>query len=271
MLDVLPGPANDALELDSGLLLPLVEDCVLEIDVDAGRVLVAPGFSGRRVTSHESCGSTSSPSSRTRSRGSGNVVRWLPSSAPSSTCGSSTTGTPRRSPRGRWTTSRTAAARGWCSASTSSLRRSTPSTAALPDHRVVALSPEGRQLDQELVEELAAEQRADAALGALRGLRRAHPRPPLHRRRLDRALRPLGRRAAGARASSTPSPGGSRARSAEGSGELESFSVALDGGLEYPHYTRPAEFRGWSVPEVLLSGDHGRIDAWRRERVRSAT
>jgi ribosomal 30S subunit maturation factor RimM len=46
VLDVLPGPANDALELDGGLLLPLVEDCVLEIDVEAGRVLVAPGFRG---------------------------------------------------------------------------------------------------------------------------------------------------------------------------------------------------------------------------------
>ncbi len=44
--DVLPGPANDALELEDGLLLPLVEDCVLEIDVEAGRVLVAPGFRG---------------------------------------------------------------------------------------------------------------------------------------------------------------------------------------------------------------------------------
>jgi tRNA (guanine37-N1)-methyltransferase len=54
---------------------------------------------------------------------------------------------------------------------------------------------------------------------------------------------------------------------AEGSGELESFSAELDGGLEYPHYTRPAEFRGWAVPEVLLSGDHGRIEAWRREMV----
>ena len=39
-----------------------------------------------------------------------------------------------------------------------------------------------------------------------------------------------------------------------GSGEHESFSAELDGGLEYPHYTRPAEFRGWAVPEVLLSG-----------------
>jgi tRNA (guanine37-N1)-methyltransferase len=54
---------------------------------------------------------------------------------------------------------------------------------------------------------------------------------------------------------------------AEGSGELESFSAEFDGGLEYPHYTRPAEFRGWGVPEVLLSGDHGRIEAWRREMV----
>lgn len=39
-----------------------------------------------------------------------------------------------------------------------------------------------------------------------------------------------------------------------------------DGLLEEPVYTRPAEFRGWEVPEVLLSGDHGRIEAWRREQ-----
>ena len=54
---------------------------------------------------------------------------------------------------------------------------------------------------------------------------------------------------------------------AEGSGEIESFSAELGGGLEYPHYTRPAEFRGWSVPDVLLSGDHARIETWRREHV----
>jgi tRNA (guanine37-N1)-methyltransferase len=41
----------------------------------------------------------------------------------------------------------------------------------------------------------------------------------------------------------------------------ESFS---DGLLEYPQYTRPAEFRGWGVPEVLLSGDHGAVERWRR-------
>jgi len=48
-----------------------------------------------------------------------------------------------------------------------------------------------------------------------------------------------------------------------GSAEEETFSAGL---LEYPHFTRPPEFRGLKVPEVLLSGDHGRIARWRRER-----
>jgi tRNA (guanine37-N1)-methyltransferase len=43
----------------------------------------------------------------------------------------------------------------------------------------------------------------------------------------------------------------------------ESFSDALGGAPEYPHYTRPAEYRGWRVPEVLLSGHHARIREWR--------
>jgi tRNA (guanine37-N1)-methyltransferase len=49
---------------------------------------------------------------------------------------------------------------------------------------------------------------------------------------------------------------------------VESFSPELEGGLEYPHYTRPEEFRGWRVPDVLLSGHHGEIDRWRRQRSR---
>jgi tRNA (guanine37-N1)-methyltransferase len=47
----------------------------------------------------------------------------------------------------------------------------------------------------------------------------------------------------------------------------ESHSTELGGGTEYPQYTRPAEFRGWSVPEVLLSGDHGAVDRWRAAQV----
>jgi len=48
----------------------------------------------------------------------------------------------------------------------------------------------------------------------------------------------------------------------------ESFSHGL---LEYPHYTRPAEFRGWKVPDILLSGNHAAIEAWRREQARIRT
>jgi tRNA (guanine37-N1)-methyltransferase len=48
----------------------------------------------------------------------------------------------------------------------------------------------------------------------------------------------------------------------------ESFSAELDGGLEYPHYTRPEEFRGWRVPDVLLSGHHAEIERWRQQRSR---
>ncbi len=50
--------------------------------------------------------------------------------------------------------------------------------------------------------------------------------------------------------------------------EDDSFS---DGLLEYPHYTRPAEYRGWDVPAVLTSGDHGRVARWRRAKALART
>ena len=52
----------------------------------------------------------------------------------------------------------------------------------------------------------------------------------------------------------------------EESAAEESFSAALGGNPEYPHYTRPAEYRGWRVPDVLLSGHHEEIRTWRRAR-----
>ena len=55
----------------------------------------------------------------------------------------------------------------------------------------------------------------------------------------------------------------------EDSAHEESFSKALEGAPEYPHYTRPAEFRGWVVPEVLLSGHHARVREWRLEQSRA--
>jgi len=54
----------------------------------------------------------------------------------------------------------------------------------------------------------------------------------------------------------------------EDSAVEESYSEALEGAPEYPHYTRPAEHRGWAVPEVLLSGHHEQIRAWRLEQSR---
>ena len=49
----------------------------------------------------------------------------------------------------------------------------------------------------------------------------------------------------------------------------ESYSKALQGAPEYPHYTRPASYRGWEVPDVLLSGDHARVREWRQEQSRT--
>jgi tRNA (guanine37-N1)-methyltransferase len=50
--------------------------------------------------------------------------------------------------------------------------------------------------------------------------------------------------------------------------ESESHSAGL---LEYPQYTRPADFRGWDVPEILLSGDHAAVERWRQERAEQLT
>lgn len=54
----------------------------------------------------------------------------------------------------------------------------------------------------------------------------------------------------------------------EESAMYESFSEELEGRLEYPQYTKPADFRGWRVPEVLLSGNHAEIEKWRRENLK---
>ena len=138
----------------------------------------------------------------------------------------------------------------------------------MPDHRVVALSPQGRQLDQELVEELAEEPALTLLSARFEGF---------DQRILDHfvtdvvSIGPYVLSGGEIPALAVVDAVARRLPGAlsEGSGEVESFSAALDGGLEYPHYTRPAEFRGWPVPETLLSGDHAKIDAWRRDHVRA--
>jgi tRNA (guanine37-N1)-methyltransferase len=54
----------------------------------------------------------------------------------------------------------------------------------------------------------------------------------------------------------------------EGSHQFDSFSEAFEGKKEHPHYTKPAEFRGLKVPDVLLSGNHAEIEKWRRENLK---
>ncbi len=136
-----------------------------------------------------------------------------------------------------------------------------------PGRRVIALTPQGRRLTQAVVEELAQEEELTLLSSRFEGF---DERIVSHLCSDAISIGPyvlsggelpamvlldaIARRLPGALS--------------EGSGESESFSDALEGGLEYPHYTRPAEFRGWQVPDVLLSGDHGRIEAWRQEQSR---
>jgi tRNA (guanine37-N1)-methyltransferase len=129
--------------------------------------------------------------------------------------------------------------------------------------RVVALTPSGRQLDDALASELARERDLTVLCGRYEGF---DERIVEHLATdaisigpyvlaggelgamvvLDTVIRKL--------------PG---ALGHEDSVVEESFSEALEGGPEYPHYTRPAVWRGHSVPEVLVSGDHGKIREWR--------
>ena len=141
-----------------------------------------------------------------------------------------------------------------------------------PEHRVVALTPQGRQLDQQVVEELAGEEKLTLLSSRFEGF---DERIMTHLASDAISIGPYvlsgGELPAMVIVDAVARllPG---ALGREESALVESFSSELGGGLEYPHYTRPAEFRGWRVPEVLLSGDHGRIEEWRREqsRIRSA-
>jgi tRNA (guanine37-N1)-methyltransferase len=132
---------------------------------------------------------------------------------------------------------------------------------------VIALSPQGRQLTQDVVEELAGEEHLTLLSARYEGFDERIVEylctdsisvGPYVLSNGDLPAMVLvdaiARRLPGALA--------------EGSGEVESFSAELGGGLEYPQYTRPAEFRGWRVPDVLMSGNHAVVERWRKEHVR---
>ncbi len=134
--------------------------------------------------------------------------------------------------------------------------------------RVIALTPSGRMLDDGLVDELAGEPALTFLSGRYEGF---------DQRILDHFVTEevsIGRYVlAGGElpamvvcdAVLRKLPG---ALGHEDSALEESFSAALGGAPEYPHYTRPAVYRGWTVPDVLLSGHHARIRTWRQEQSR---
>ena len=148
------------------------------------------------------------------------------------------------------------------------LRARYDSDPASPGRRVIALTPGGRLFDDALASELARESDLTLLCGRYEGF---------DERILEHFVTDqvsIGRYvlAGGELAAMVVSDAVMRklpgVLGKDESAVEESFSEALEGGVEYPHYTRPAEWRGWSVPEVLLSGHHERIREWRREQSR---
>ncbi len=131
--------------------------------------------------------------------------------------------------------------------------------------RVVELTPRGRQLDDALATELAA---ADLCVlcGRYEGIDERVAQLVTDRVSIGPYVLSGGEIAATALLDAV-------VRKIEGavsnpdSVAGDSFSPRLGGAREYPHYTRPAEFHGWAVPAVLLSGDHAAVERWRRERL----
>ncbi|HEV3284942.1 MAG TPA: tRNA (guanosine(37)-N1)-methyltransferase TrmD [Solirubrobacteraceae bacterium] len=134
--------------------------------------------------------------------------------------------------------------------------------------RVIALSAGGRMLDDRLVDELAEEPALTLLCGRYEGLdERVVEHFASDEISIGRYVLSGGELAAMVLSDAVirKLPG---ALGHEDSAVQESFSAALEGLPEYPHYTRPAEYRGWRVPEILLSGHHARIEQWRRDRSR---
>ena len=129
--------------------------------------------------------------------------------------------------------------------------------------RAVLLTPQGRRLDQPLVQRLASEDRLIVLCGRYEGVdERVRERLADEEVSIGDYVLSGGEPAAVVLVDAVVRLQPGALGSAESTVE-ESFAAGL---LEYPQYTRPPEFRGWRVPDVLLSGDHGAVAQWRRER-----
>lgn len=135
-----------------------------------------------------------------------------------------------------------------------------------PGRRVIVLSPTGRRLDDPMTEELVAEDSLTILCGRYEGFdQRVHDHFATDIVSIGDYVLSGGELAAmvliDAVTRKLPEAHGD-----ERSAKEESFSAELGGAPEYPHYTRPEEWRGHRVPDVLLSGHHGEIERWRREQ-----
>jgi tRNA (guanine37-N1)-methyltransferase len=135
--------------------------------------------------------------------------------------------------------------------------------------RKVLLTPTGRLLDDELADELTREPHLAVLCGRYEGFdERVHEHFADDEVSIGRYVLAGGELPAMVLADVVMRklPG---ALGHEQSAAEESFSQRLEGMPEYPHYTRPASYRGWDVPDVLLSGDHERVRLWRLEQSRA--
>ncbi len=135
--------------------------------------------------------------------------------------------------------------------------------------RIVALTPSGRLLDDRLVDELTREPALTLLAGRYEGFdQRALDHFVTDQISIGRYVLAGGELPAMVLCDAVlrKLPG---ALGHEESALEESYSAVLEGAPEYPHYTRPATYRGWEVPEVLLSGHHARIRDWRLEQSRA--
>jgi tRNA (guanine37-N1)-methyltransferase len=138
----------------------------------------------------------------------------------------------------------------------------------VPSRRVIALAPGGRQFDEALASELAEEREITLLCGRYEGFdERVHEHLASDVLSIGPYVLSGGELAAMVVCDAVlrKLPG---ALGHEDSALEESFSVALEGAPEYPHYTRPADWHGHLVPDVLLSGDHGKVREWRLEQSR---
>jgi tRNA (guanine37-N1)-methyltransferase len=134
--------------------------------------------------------------------------------------------------------------------------------------RVVLLSPTGRLLDDELADELTQEPHLALLCGRYEGFdERVHEHFADDEVSIGRYVLAGGELPAMVLADvlMRKLPG---ALGHEDSAAEESYSEVLEGMPEYPHFTRPPDYQGWKVPDVLLSGDHGKVREWRLEQSR---